>query len=207
MNFPEREQARPQVKDAIERAQNDARISSVEVTEQREQCERAQTLPSRDGTRCNQREQARPTVKDIFALRKQGKTAPASSVLASSAGEAGSPAYSAFRVSPAATVPAGSPAVPSAQVPAPSPALSGFSRLQCVPRFPRSHCARWFSSGAFRSSARPFACFQRFSRLQCVPRFPRSHCSCWFSSGAEPWPAGSSRLHPRESRPPRSDDI
>ena len=79
------------------------------------------------------------TVKDIFALRKQGKieeayeairpiyrehtekfrkryfamkskTAPASSVLASSAGEAGSPAYSAFRASPAATVPAGSPA-------------------------------------------------------------------------------------------------
>ena len=123
------------VKDAIERAQNDARISSVEVTEQREQCERAQTLPSRDGTRCNQREHARPTVKDIFALRKQGKieeayeairpiyrehkgkyfamkskTAPASSVLASSAGEAGSPAYSAFRASPAATVPAGSPA-------------------------------------------------------------------------------------------------
>ena len=38
------------------------------------------------------------------------KTAPASSVLASSAGEAGSPAYSAFRASPAATVPAGSPA-------------------------------------------------------------------------------------------------
>lgn len=138
------------VKDAIERAQNDARISSVEVTEQREQCERAQTLPSRDGTRCNQREHARPTVKDIFALRKQGKieeayeairpiyrehkgkyfamkskTAPASSVLASSAGEAGSPAYSAFRASPAATVPAGSPAVPSAQVPVPSPALSG----------------------------------------------------------------------------------
>ena len=138
------------VKDAIERAQNDARISSVEVTEQREQCERAQTLPSRDGTRCNQREHARPTVKDIFALRKQGKieeayeairpiyrehkgkyfamkskTAPASSVLASSAGEAGSPAYSAFRGSPAATVPAGSPAGPSAQVPAPSPALSG----------------------------------------------------------------------------------
>ena len=136
------------------------------------------------------------TVKDIFALRKQGKieeayeairpiyrehkgkyfamkskTAPTSSVLASSAGEAGSPAYSAFRASPAATVPAGSPAVPSAQVPVPSPALSGFSRLQCVPRFPRSHCA------------------------------------CWFSSGAEPWPAGSSRLHSRESRPPRSDDI
>jgi hypothetical protein len=37
------------VKDAIERAQNDARISSVE------------------------REHARPTVKEIFALRKQGK--------------------------------------------------------------------------------------------------------------------------------------
>ena len=46
-------------------------------------------------------------------------------MLASSAGEAGSPAYSAFRASPAATVPAGSPAVPSAQVPALSPALSG----------------------------------------------------------------------------------
>ena len=46
--------------------------------------------------------------KRYFAMKS--KTAPASSVLASSAGEAGSPAYSAFRASPAATVPAGSPA-------------------------------------------------------------------------------------------------
>ena len=61
------------VKDAIKRAQNDARISSAEVTEQRGQCEFAQTLPSRDGTRCNQREHARPTVKDVFDLRKQGR--------------------------------------------------------------------------------------------------------------------------------------
>ena len=60
------------MKAAIEREQSDACISYAEVTEQREQCERAQTLPSRDGTRCNQREHARPTVKDIFALRKRG---------------------------------------------------------------------------------------------------------------------------------------
>ena len=60
-------------KDAIKRAQNDARISSAEVTKQREQCELAQILPSRDGTRCNHREHARPTVKEIFDLRKQGR--------------------------------------------------------------------------------------------------------------------------------------
>ena len=81
-------------------------------------------------TASTEREQARPQVKASEKFRKRyfamkSKTAPASSVLASSAGEAGSPAYSAFRGSPAATVPAGSPAVPSAQVPAPSPALSG----------------------------------------------------------------------------------
>ena len=52
------------MKAAIEREQSDACISYAEVTEQREQCERAQTLPSRDGTRCNQREQARPKVKN-----------------------------------------------------------------------------------------------------------------------------------------------
>ena len=63
------------MKDAIKREQSDACINSAEVTEQREQCELAQTLPSRDGTRCNHREHARPqvNVKDIFALRKQGK--------------------------------------------------------------------------------------------------------------------------------------
>lgn len=59
------------IKAAIEREESQAGLSSSEVTEQREQCERAQTLPSRDGTRCNQREQARAKLKESERFRKR----------------------------------------------------------------------------------------------------------------------------------------